>query len=173
MTKIDRIALKLLPIIVVLIALVWAILSFANPFVKKIIPTQRATYSNITKIEIIYPGNNSPVIYKPELHSRIVEAIVDDINSQSYGKWRESLGGKEGASAVSIYLYKHADTLVASFSLYPETLHERASDYSYLNSRGVFRKVDIRQLPALKAVWCDGKNTNEHNLSQWGKYCKD
>lgn len=173
MTKIDRIALKLLPIIVVLIALVWAILSFANPFVKKIIPTQRATYQNITKVEIRYPWNNSPMIYKPELHSRTINAIVNDINSLSYGKWRESLGGKEGASAVSISLYSHADALVASFSLYPETLHERASDYRQLNAQGFHREIDIRQLPALKTVWCDSKNTNEDNLSQWGKYCKN
>lgn len=173
MTKIDRIALKLLPFIIVLIALVWAILSFANPFVKKITSTQRATYQDITKVEIRYPGNISPIAYNLELHSRTINAIVNDINSQSYGKWRESFGGKEASSAVSIYLYSHTDTLVASFSLNPNLLQERAADYRQLNAKGFHIKINIRQLPALKAIWCDSKNINDYNLSQRDKYCKD
>ena len=171
MTKIDSIALKLLPFIIVLIALVCAILSFANPFVKKITPTQRATYQDITKVEIRYPWNNPPMIYNLELHSRTINAIVNDINSLSYGKWRESLGGKEASSAVSIYLYSHTDTLVASFSLHPDLLQERAADYRQLNAQGFYREINIRQLPALKNVWCDLRNTYDYSVSKRGKYC--
>lgn len=173
MTKIDRIAIKLLPIVVVLIALVWAILSSTNPFVKKIIPTQRATYQNITKVEIDYPYSNASTVYTTEQHSKTIQAIIDDINSQSYGKWRESLGGKEAASAIGIHFYNNSDTPVVSFTLFPNHLSERGSNYRQLGIDGFHRKIDIRQLPALSAVWCDSQNTNDYNLSLRGKYCKD
>lgn len=171
MFKLDRIALKLLAITFFLTALAWIMLTFTSSFMTKTAPTQRTTYQNITNIEIRYPANNALAVYKIEQHSKTIQAIVDDINSLSYGKWRESFSGKEGASTVSIYLYNHADTLVASFSLYPETLHERAADYRQLNVQGFYREIEIRQLPALKAVWYDSKNVNDHNLLLRSKYC--
>lgn len=104
MTKLARMALELLPIIIVLIVLIWVILYFANSFVERIVPTQKSTYQNVSKVKIDYPAYGASAVYTIEHQSKTIKAIVNDINSQSYGKWRDSLGGKEGASAISIHL---------------------------------------------------------------------
>ena len=168
MTKLDRIALKLLPIIIILIILVWIVFSLAN----QVVPTQRATYHNIAKVEITYRyADDMVIIYDIERDLEKMQAIVDDINSQSYGSWRESLGGKEGASAISIHFYNHSKTPVASFSLFPSTLSERGPNYRQLGIDGFFRRINIKDLPALKAVWCDHKNTDAYNNLQLIKLC--
>lgn len=172
MTKLDRIALRIVTVIIILGVLAWAISSLVYP----IAPTQRATYHNITKVEVNYPHSITDAVYTSDYDSKTVSAIVNDLNSQSYGPWRQSLGGKEGASVVSINLYhsnEHGGSIAASFSLYPELLMERAENYRQLNAQGITRYIDIRELPALQAIWCDSRNTDDYNRSQRIQYCSN
>ncbi|MBE0405354.1 hypothetical protein ACT3TI_00365 [Psychrobacter sp. AOP22-C1-22] len=169
MSKLNRLAIKSIPIVIGFIVLVCVVYSLSN----QVVLTQRAIYQHIIKVEIKYPYSNDTKVYTIKHHPKTVEAITNDINSQSYGKWRENIGGKESINAVSVKLYSHTETMVASFSLYSNGILERGHNYRQLNAQGFHRQIDIMQLPALRQVWCDSKNINDYSLSQYGQYCAD
>ena len=100
-----------------------------------------------------------------------MQAIVDEINSQSHGFWREGLGGKEGANVISIHIYSHSETPVASFSLFSNQLMERGPNYRQLNVDGFFRQIDIQALPALKEAWCGHRDIDAYHSLQLNKSC--
>ncbi|MDO5768915.1 MAG: hypothetical protein Q4P13_05375 [Psychrobacter sp.] len=169
---IDKMVLKLLPFIMIFILVVWAIFRM----VTQAALIQRATYQNISKVQIDYPGLDNMLVYDITTHPAEIKSIVDEINSQSYGPWRQSFGGKEGASVVSLTLYRfntitNKEEVTASFSLYPESLMERAKGYRQLNAQGMVRPIDIRKLPTLQDIWCDSRNATDYNMSMKQDYC--
>ncbi|MGO2622630.1 MAG: hypothetical protein ACTH8Z_06610, partial [Psychrobacter sp.] len=91
MSKLNRLAIKSIPIVIGFIVLVCVVYSLSN----QVVLTQRAIYQHIIKVEIKYPYSNDTKVYTIKHHPKTVEAITNDINSQSYGKWRENIGGKE------------------------------------------------------------------------------
>lgn len=172
MIKIDNVALKILPFIMILIVMI----GIAFGFITQVAPTQRPIYESIIKVEVDYPSLNNKVVYDMTTHADELNSIVNDINSQRYGTWRQSSGGKEGASVVSLTLYRlntinNTEEITASFSLYPQSLMERADEYRQLNAQGVIRAIDIRKLPALQAIWCDSRNATDYNTPLKHDYC--
>ena len=163
------IAIKLTFIATIFLPIVLCLTSCTN---KESSLTSRATYHDISKVEIENPYSNPILLsYDAKHQPEKMQAIVDEINSQSHGFWRKGLGGKEGANVISIHIYSHTETPVASFSLFSNQLMERGPNYRQLNVDGFFRQIDIQALPALKEVWCGHRDIDAYNSLQLSKSC--